>query len=38
MNPQKEPQIQPFNEKIMTEEEFKEFMEHHNNGRGEDDE
>lgn len=34
----KELQVQPFDEKIMTEKEFKEFTEHHNSGRGEEDE
>ena len=31
-------ETQPFNETIMTDEEFVAFMQHHNSGRGEDDE
>jgi len=33
-----ETEVMAFDEKIMSETEFKEFMEHHNSGRGEDDE
>jgi len=34
----KKTEVQPFDEQMMSDAEFSEFMAHHNSGRGEDDE